>query len=55
MFTLLHILMHNIVLHIYIYLSPCLYVLCNLCAINNDRKYAILDIGVFISVFLGGH
>ena len=43
------ILMHNIVLHISIYLFPWLHVLCDLSPINNARKHAISVI--FISVF----
>ena len=41
--------MHNIVLHISIYLFPWLRVLCDLSPINNARKHAIS--GIFISVF----
>ena len=44
----LHILMHNIVLHISIYLFPWLQVLCDLSPINNARKHAIS--AIFISV-----
>ena len=43
--------MHNIVLHISIYLFSWLHVLCDLRPINNDRSHAIL--AIFISVFLG--
>ena len=46
----LHILTHNIVQHISIYLFPWLHVLYDLRSINNDRKQAFLVI--FISVFL---
>ena len=43
--------MHNIVLHISMYLFPWLQVLCDLSPINNARKHAIS--AIFISVFFG--
>ena len=43
--------MHNIVLHISIYLFPWLHVLYDLSAINNDRKHAFSAIFI-IRVFL---
>ena len=49
----LHILMHNIVLHMSIYLFPWLHVLCDLSPINNARKHAISTI--FISVVFFEH
>ena len=45
----LHILMHNIVLHISIYLFPWLHISCYLSPINNARKHAIS--AILISVF----
>ena len=33
--------MHNIILHISIYLFPWLHVLCDLSLINNERKHAL--------------
>ena len=48
----LDILMHNIVLHISIYLFPWLHILCELSPINNARKHAIL--AIFISVVFFG-
>ena len=41
--------MHNIVLHITIYLFPWLHVLCDLSPINNARKHAIS--AIFKSMF----
>ena len=41
--------MHNIVLHITIYLFPWLHVLCDPSPINNARKHAIS--AIFISLF----
>ena len=47
----LHILMHNIVRHISMYLFAWLHVLCDLSPINNARKHAIS--ALFISVIFG--
>ena len=44
--------MHNIVLHVSIYLFSWLHALCDLSPINNARKHAILVI--FISEFFFG-
>ena len=44
--------MHNIVLHITIYLFPWSHVLCDLSPINNAGKHAIST--MFISVFFFG-
>ena len=44
--------MHNIVLHISIYLFPWLHVLCDLSQFNNARKHAIL--AIIIAVFFFG-
>ena len=44
-------LMHNIVLHISIYLFPWLHVLCDLRPINNDRKHAIFAILISVGYF----
>ena len=43
--------MHNIVLHISIYLFPLLHILCDLKSIKNDRKLAFS--AIFIYVFVG--
>ena len=47
----LHILMHDIVLHISIYLFPWLHVLYDPRSINNDKKTCVFD-HIHIRVFL---
>ena len=46
--------MHNIVLHISIYLFPWLRVLCDLSAFSNARKHAILAVAYLGFHFGGG-
>ena len=45
--------MHNIVLHITIYLFPWLHVLCDLSPINNARKHVISAIFISVVFFCG--